>query len=577
MNYTNNDNIEIIRTLLKKHGVQDIVISPGGTNIPLIKALQNDDYFTCYSIVDERSAIYFAIGIYLQKGCCVAAVCTSAQATRNYIPGLTEAYYKHVPILAITMEKHPRFTYQEYMQAPDQTSLPNDSVKKSVELPYISDINDVYHSVRCVNEAILELSRNGLGPVQLCVPWLDFPLKNNEAKIRYIDRFSEKNAKSVNLKNKRVMLVIGEHRPFTQSEIKAINNFCDNHDVMVYVNHLSNFNNSYTVNANLLLSTIREDEFDILKPDIFITIGGQTGDYPLFLILSNNNLDIEHWRVCEDGKIADTYDKLTRIYQCNIEDFFSNIKDGQSNNHSFYQQWVSASNEKNTNIDVPFSGLSIAQYLHDKMPRESIIQFSILHSLRIWNLFDLDPSVECYSNVGAFGIDGGMSTLIGQSIVSDKLSFIIIGDLAFYYDMNSLGIRNIKNNLRILLINNNGGVEFKLHGGNNEVINRYIAAGNHFKNAEGWAITCGFHYLKADSMDEFKTNSKIFLSDSDLPILFEVFVSDEDESYAYNKVLEINKNFTVSEQLKKSIKKSAKSLLGKKTVDKIRQIKEDKR
>lgn len=79
-------------------------------------------------------------------------------------------------------------------------------------------------------------------------------------------------------------------------------------------------------------------------------------------------------------------------------------------------------------------------------------------------------SVKCYSNVGAFGIDGGMSTLIGQSVVTENMSFMIIGDLAFFYDMNSLGIKHIKNNLRILLINNNGGVEFKLHGEKKEIV-----------------------------------------------------------------------------------------------------------
>ena len=158
MNFSNIDNIDIVVKLLKENNVRDLIISPGGTNIPIIRAVQNDDFFKCYSVVDERSAAYFAIGIYLQKRKTVALICTSAQATRNYVPGLTEAFYKKVPILAITMEKHARFKYQEYMQAPDQTSLPADCVKKSYELPFISDINDYYHSIRVANEAFLELN-----------------------------------------------------------------------------------------------------------------------------------------------------------------------------------------------------------------------------------------------------------------------------------------------------------------------------------------------------------------------------------------------------------------------------------
>ena len=114
--YTNEMNIINLIKLLKEHNIRDIVISPGGTNMAFVKKVEDDPFFNCYSVVDERSAMYFAIGLYLQTGNIIATSCTSAQATRNYIPGLTEAFYKRVPILAITMTKHPRFTYQEYMQ-----------------------------------------------------------------------------------------------------------------------------------------------------------------------------------------------------------------------------------------------------------------------------------------------------------------------------------------------------------------------------------------------------------------------------------------------------------------------------
>ena len=207
----NMENISIVTRLLKANGINHVVISPGGTNIAFIKALQSDPFFTCHSVVDERSAAYFAIGIYLQTGIPVALCCTSAQATRNYVPGLTEAYYKRVPLFVISMQKHPRFTYQEYMQAPDQGSLPADSVKKSFTLPYISDVNDVYHSIRMANQAIQELTHNGFGPVQLCVPWLDFPLGNEEPILRCVQRHGTEDCWNLPLKGKKVMVVIGAH------------------------------------------------------------------------------------------------------------------------------------------------------------------------------------------------------------------------------------------------------------------------------------------------------------------------------------------------------------------------------
>lgn len=570
MKFKNIENIYIVVKLLKENRIRDLVISPGGTSIPLIKAVQDDSFFNCYSVVDERSAAYFAIGIYLQKKEPVALICTSAQATRNYIPGLTEAFYKRVPILAITMEKHPRFKYQEYMQAPDQTSLPNDCVKKSFEMPFISDINDMYYSIRVANQAFLELSREGYGPVQLCIPWLDFHLNDTTPNIRSIKRYECKEVKKERLTNKKILIMIGEHLPFNDDEKEAINRFCEATDSVVYTNHLSNFHNNFSLDANLLLSTITIEELNIIKPDIIISLGGQSGDYPFYLAFSKNILSgVEHWRICQDGEVVDTYDKLTRVYQGNLVDFFSNVNP-KSLNHSFYESWRKLVNSKSTNIQVPFSNVSIAQFLHRLIPQNSIIQFSILNSLRVWNLFELEHTIECYSNVGAFGIDGGMSTLIGQSIATDKLAFMIIGDLAFFYDMNCLGIRHVKNNVRILLINNNGGIEFKLHGEDKQEQDKFIAAANYHGNAKGWVESCGFAYLSAYTMDEFKEKALEFIQVSDKPILFEAFVSDVDESKAYLSIMNANRNKTAAEKLKSGFIESVKNILGEETFDKIK-------
>lgn len=396
MTYSNSNNIDLVVALLKSNNISDLVISPGGTNIPIVKMVQSDDFFHCYSVVDERSAAYVAIGIYLQKRKPVALICTSAQATRNYVPGLTEAFYKHVPILAITMEKHPRFKYQEYMQAPDQTSLPRDSVKRSYELPFISDINDYYYSLRTINEAMLELSHNGLGPVQLCIPWLDFPLVDIEPLKRSMKRYLIEDVSTEDLSNKKILLLIGEHLPFTDEEKEAINSFCNRTNSVVYTNHLSNFENTYSVEANFMLLTASSEEIKNIEPDILISIGGQTGDYPFFLTFSKNSLrGFEHWRVSDDGCVVDTYDKLTRIYQGSVVRFFTSFSTiDTSKDHSYFQLWKQYIAKRNLELQLPFSQVSIAQYLHDKIPDNSVMQFSILNSLRIWNFFHISSSIE---------------------------------------------------------------------------------------------------------------------------------------------------------------------------------------
>ena len=549
--------IEITVQLLKEHNIHKIVISPGGTNIPLVKMVQDDPFFECYSIVDERSAVYFGIGLYLRSGEVIALSCTSAQATRNYTPGLTEAFYKRVPILAITMEKLPRFIGQEYMQAPHQCSLPDDSVKNSFELPFIRDVNDEYECIRKVNDAILELTHHGLGPVQLCIPWLDFPISDITPLIRRINRRVPNDVKTDELVNKRILIVVGEHRKFSDLETRVIENFTEQFNCVVYVNSLSNYHGKYSIAANLELSAISLNEFvKIYSPDIIISIGGQTGDYPLYCLLSKPELShTQHWRINEDGKAIDTYDKLTAVFECSIIDFFGRFKEGNDTSHSYYETFSELCSRTNRKMQLPFSNAYVAQKLSPEIPQNSVIQFSILNSLRVWNLFPMEQEVECFSNVGAFGIDGGMSTLIGQSVITDSLCYMVIGDLAFYYDMNSIGIRHIKNNLRIILINNNGGVEFKLSNGDHKETDRYIAAAGHFKNAKGWANTCGFEYLAATNKEEFDAQYNTLIKKSEKPIIFELFISDQADFEGYNTLIQANKDIDAKEYLKKGIKK----------------------
>ena len=560
----NIENINIVVALLKNHNIRYIVTSPGGTNIALVSALQNDSFFKCFSVVDERSAVYFAIGLHLQTGESIAMSCTSAQATRNYIPGLTEAYYKQVPILAITMSKLPRFTYQSYMQAPNQISLPVDCVKKSYTLPIVQDTSDYLESCRVSNEAVLELTHNGKGPVQLNIPWQDFEISPVDRHIqKTIKRYTSFNEQD-KLKGKKIMIVAGEHRPYDKETLEAINAFCRTHDCMIYTNHLSNLHTEYAINGNLFLSTNPLDsELKNLLPDILISIGGQTGDYPFYLTFSKTQYLFEHWSINEGGNVVDTYDKLTAIYQMDIKDFFLSAV-SSSSSHMFLDSWREKTSEYVYTLDLPLSNTYVAAALHDKLPKNSTVNFAILNSLRNWNLFPIDASIKCFANVAAFGIDGCTSMLIGESVLSDELHFLITGDLAFFYDLNSLGIRHIKNNVRILIINNNGGVEFKMAGNvdQNKKTDLFIAAANHFKNAKGWAETCGFAYISAFSHDEFNVHYTAFLKESSQPVVFEIFTKDIDEAAAYRKLIDCNKKKDTKYYIKAGIRKIRKQING---------------
>lgn len=543
--YNISENVRIVISLLKEHNICQLVLNPGGTNAGFVRGVQDDSFFQCYSIVDERSAVYFAIGLYLSTNKPVAVCCTSAQATRNYIPGLTEAFYKHVPILAITFSKHPQYTYQEYMQAPDQTSLPADAVKCTYSLPYVSNIHDRKMCERMANEAMLEIMHRLKGPVQLNVPMLDDQLAIDTVKelpiVKTIRRRYSSDGNLDDCKGKKVFIVIGENSGL---EDHQLDNFAQSLNAVIYVNHLSNYDGDYTIKANLLLSSISQDYFDkYLSPDILITFGGQTGDYPLFHKLSDSKVNYCHWKIDVEGRVVDTYDHLTEVFEMNEASFLSLIPQLDGIKHEYYDCWMNDIKKLNRNLDFPLSNIYIAQQLTPEIPSGSIVNFAILNSLRSWSYFDFQNPVICNANVGAFGIDGCLSTFWGQSILSKNLCFMVMGDLSFLYDINSLAIKYIKNNVRIILVNNNGGVEFKLWGDadRDRKTDRYVAAANHFKNAKGWAETCGFDYQAIKSKSDFMDNKDRLLNKSTKPLLFEFFVKDEDDRKAFSNMMSSNR------------------------------------
>ena len=375
------------------------------------------------------------------------------------------------------------------------------------------------------------------------------------------------------LNEKKIMIVIGEHRPFDLKEKNALESFADSYNCVIYCNHLSNYNGSYSINGNVILSCITNNVMDQsgLIPDIVISVGGQTGDYPLFgKLFELGKNKFEHWRVCDDGKAVDTYGKLNKIFECPLSSFVDKILlEKKKSVHSYYKAWKSLYSQIDLNIKIPFSNAAAAQLLSPLIPPNSYVHFAILNSLRVWNLFPLNSSITCSANVAAFGIDGCLSTLIGESMNTEQLCFLIIGDLAFFYDMNALGIRHIKNNVRILLVNNNGGAEFQFMTRNNPIeIDKYISAKGHNSSAEGWAKSVGFDYYNIRNSEELVYVSETFVSKSERPILIELATNFKDEVDAYRLLIENNKKKSFSDIAKEKVKK----LVGQKSIDVIKKI-----
>ena len=153
--YTSERNTQMLISLLKQHGIKKIVVSPGATNVCFVGSVQQDDFFELYSSVDERSAAYIACGLSAESGEAIALSCTGATASRNYLPGLTEAYYRQLPLLAITSTQHSGRVGNYVPQVIDRSVVQNDVVKLSVDIPTINSEEDEWSNNVKLNKALL--------------------------------------------------------------------------------------------------------------------------------------------------------------------------------------------------------------------------------------------------------------------------------------------------------------------------------------------------------------------------------------------------------------------------------------
>lgn len=547
MLYTADKNAHIVISLLKQYGIKKIVVSPGTTNVPIAMTVQNDPWFEVYSVVDERGAAYFATGLSFESGEPVVLSCTGATASRNYMSGLTEAFYRQLPVIALTSQHHTSDYRNMVPQITDRRISQNDIKKIAVMLPFIKDEEDAEACEILVNDALIKATTRGNGPVHINLPvdskyaFTESPTLPESVKIDYYDTAAIlENQKSLKaaLKNKKIGIFIGSHKKFTTGLNNSISKFIKTYDCAVLADHTSN----YTGDNKILTGQLYDLMESTNKPDIIIDMGSISGDYSIFRL----DDDIPVWRISEDGEIHKRFrnSRLEKLFDCAEETFFDTLSGGNRSRADYYSS-LKKEVDNVTYPEMPLSATYISGKLAQSIPNGSSLHLSILNSLRNTNNYHLDNSIAVNSNVGGFGIDGPVSTLIGQSVHDkNKLYFGLIGDLAFFYDMNALGIRHISSNVRILLINNGQGVEFRLNttleSQWNEATDDLIAAKGHNGKAEAWAKSMGFEYMSATDKDQFDAQIDQFCTSDpnafDKPVVFEVFTTVADEQAGFDLI-----------------------------------------
>jgi len=582
--YSSLKNVQILLSLLKNNGIKHVVISPGGCNIPLVRSIENDPFFVCFSVVDERSAAYFAIGISQSVHAPVVALCTSGTAVCNYSSGVTEAFYQGVPLVVVTADRHPYLYKQMETQKINQVDIFKDVTKKSVTLPVVLDDNDFWYCQRLVNEALLELNHHGTGPVHINIPTgvlgipSDFLTKELPAVVT-IKRIMTNDSKEVWAERvtelssyKRIMVVVGQGRPYTEAEITNFESFCKIYNCVLSVEHLSNLNCEGALITYPVTEMLSAEALESLLPDLIISIGHNIAGANIKGHFRSNKARIKHWLIDETGNVKDVFKSLTTIFECSVPHFFEyfakNATKESCNDGDYRRRWMNALDAIKV-PDLPFSNMYVAQELAKKIPSSSLLHLGILNSTRHMQFFNLNKSIEVFSNIGALGIDGSMSTFIGQAAVLDKLCFLLIGDLSFFYDMNSAGIRHVGGNVRIVMVNNGGGGEFHLllRATPYSRINDHIAT-KHTATAKGWIESLGFRYYSATTKEELEVALAGLVSASDVPIFLEVFTEIETDANITYQIYSENTHEGVKSKSKGLVKTIAKTVLGDSAADK---------
>lgn len=549
--YTSEKNVQILLALLKAHGIRKIIASPGATNVCFVGSCQSDSWFEMYSSVDERSAAYMACGLAAESGEPVVLSCTGSTASRNYLPGLTEAYYRKLPVLAVTSHQGKDRIGQLFFQNIDRSQLPRDAALCSVELPVVKDKRDFNYCVMEANKAVLELFHNGGGPVHINLFTTysrDFSIKELPS-IRVIKRYMAWDSFPT-LPQGKIGIYVGSHSRFSQELTSAIDDFCAEHDAVVICDHTSGYYGRYRLMPTLAsMQTYATPPLGTL--DLIIHIGEVSA-----AVFSHSIHGKEVWRVSEDGELRNPFGKLTKVFQTSEPSFFRHYASGNGfSNHDFIDQCNKVCSRPFDNIpELPFCNIWSAMQLSKRLPNGSLLHISASNSRRCWNMFPLPKGVESVSNVGCCGIDGCTSTMIGSSLNNpNRLYYLVTGDLAFFYDINSLGNRHVGNNVRILLVSNGVGAEFKLKEhpvyAFGDEANLFMAAAGHFGNqshelVKHYVEDLGFRYMKADNKEEYLNQIDEFTDSEirDRPILFEIFTHHEDEANALEIMRSIDRD-----------------------------------
>lgn len=551
MNFSKNILAQSITDLCFKKNIKNIVISPGSRNAPLTLGFNLNPYFKTYSIVDERAAAFFALGIAQQIKFPVILVCTSGSALLNYYPAISEAYYSNIPLVILSADRPEKLLNIGDGQTINQKNVFNKNIGYSENL----NQNDNYflnlfglrdNNQEKINKA-LNFSIEKQSPVHINIPFSEplYEITNSLSVnlINKIPRLNNQNVKKVSsFRNKwqnsiKKIILIGVCSPDLLSE-KSIDLLAGDSSLLVLTENTSNvYHPSFCNKIDQLIAPLTNNELKEFRPEILITIGGMIISKKIKAILRDNKPN-EHWHIgIHDAN--DTFFCLTKHFKTSPNNIISKLYENFNDNGSdFYNKWdlvISKRKEKHKEYlsNLIYCDFKVFDYVLNSIPSKSMLQVSNSSAIRYTQLFDLDSSINVFCNRGTSGIDGSTSTAVGAASVFKGNTVFITGDLSFFYDSNALWNNFIPSSFRVILINNKGGGIFKIltKDNNTELFKKFFET-KHDLYAKDLCNMYGFEYFISNDEDTLKNVLNDFYNESEKPRLLEV-ITDNDYNQDY--------------------------------------------
>ena len=517
MSYPSNFLVQTIVRLFRHAGVEQLVLSPGSRNAPLMVGFSEDPSFECHSVVDERSAAFFALGLAQASKKPVAVVCTSGSAVVNYFPAVAEAFYSDIPLIVVSADR------------PSQLIEIGDGQTIQQEGVFGKHVEGAFNCLEA--EAQLEANLEGIrgllktcidrqGPVHLNVPLaeplydlVEEPFRLPEGLDQAILPGPEQKAASSGLelawnKAKRILLLTGVMQPDTLTQATLEKLLADPR-VLLMTETTSNIHHPKAIwGIDQLITGLDPEQRKELQPDLLVSLGGMVVSKRIKAFLRKYP-PAAHYHI-HPKKAYDTYFSLTSHVATAPEELLAGLAQNDHSSTADYQsKWLAfrdgrLDRQKNFMETVPYSDLAVYKQLLLHLPQGAALQLANSTAIRYSQLYPPRPDLAVYCNRGTSGIDGSSSTAIGHAVGSDKQTVLISGDLSFFYDSNALWLP-APSDFKLVVVNNSGGGIFRILPGARKMTHftRFFET-RHQRTAEGLAAAYGWGYQKVASMDALK-------------------------------------------------------------------------